>query len=157
MYIQGARERSIRRLLVLAEVRAKQLLHIPLKPGMVRPSHAGDEQGKHSVRHKEHTVSEADCRTLVHVAVLLNLGGTGGLHTRQRPSLLVGARKALVGERHGFSPEAQCMHEESTNAGRVHFSVEQVRDDTDVMLADAMPTTRIVSEEEPEGGWHKEQ
>ena len=157
MYIQGARERFVRRLLVLAEVRAKQLLHIPLKPGMVRPSHAGDEQGKHSVRHKEHTVSEADCRTLVHVAVLQNLGGTGGLHTRQRPSLLVGARNAQEGERQGFSPEAQRIYKDAANAGSLHFSVEQEGDDTDVMLKAVMPGSRIVSAEEPGDGRHKEQ
>ena len=130
---------------------------MPLRPGAVRPSHASEEQEEHSVKHKEHTVSDTESRTLVHPVVLENWGGRGGLHTRQRSALLLGARKTHEVERHGFNPETQCMHKETTNAGRVHFSVEQMREDADVILTDAMPTSRIVSEEEPEGGWHKEQ
>ena len=79
-----------------------------------------------------------------------------GLHTRQRPSLLLGARKAHEVERHGFNPEAQCIHEELTNVERLQFSVERVREYTDVMLVDMMPASHIVLEV-AESGWHKEQ
>ena len=117
-----------------SRLRAKQFLHKPSRPGHVLPSQAAVEQGKHSVVHSVHREAVGAGKTLVHVGVIQNPGTQGGLHTRQKPSLELGARKVQEVERHGSRPEAQCRHRPCEKSGSVHFGELQAGIETVSLL-----------------------
>ena len=114
-----------------SQLRAKHFLHKPSRPGHVLPSQAAVEQGKHSVVHSVQREAAGAGKTLVHVGVVQKPGTQGGLHTRQKPSLELGARKVQEGERHGSRPEAQCKHSPWEKSGSVHLGELQAGIETD--------------------------
>ena len=96
------------------------------------------EQGKHSVRHKVHTESDEEERTLVHIGVVHKAGIGGGLQKRHNPSLLFGARNVQPSARHGFNPEAQCKHRELEKGGKWQFAPDHVADDAALLAAEVL-------------------